>query len=139
MSSINQITHFNRMVSLASNTMELQDLELVEAFLEALANRFGTEFASALLTAAVLQLAETDSDTCDWVLQNLYDPEAYAALSEGTRMFIVQELLRAGFALGKDFSVTHLGKLLLNEAATIVLENASALDRLLLQDILQVV
>ncbi|HIK55423.1 MAG TPA: hypothetical protein IGS37_09710 [Synechococcales cyanobacterium M55_K2018_004] len=137
MFGIHQILHFNRLVSFTINTLELHDRELAKTFSEAIAAQFGAEFTAALLTASVVQLAERNPSTCQWTLQNLYTPEDCAALREGTLMVVVQELLKEGFVLGKDFSTLPNGKLLLTSAAkSHAPKHLSPLDRLLLDDIL---
>jgi hypothetical protein len=91
------------------------------------------------MTAAVFQLAATDSDTCHWTLHTFYELDACLKLIEGAFKFAIQKLISLGFILGQDFSANANGEILLNRAAKIaLLENISDADWNFLKEILQV-
>jgi hypothetical protein len=85
------------------------------------------------------QLAETDLDTCRWALDNLYDLEAYLELIEKLGNWANKKLIDNHLILGQDFSANPAGGIFIKrKAKTRLMKEASAFDRLLMEDILQV-
>lgn len=98
-----------------------------------------SEQAADVCTKAMYQLAETDLETCRWVLDNFYDLEAYLELIEKNIKFATQILIEKGFIPGQDFSANPSGEILVKRKASAALvEEIAAFARLLIEDILQV-
>ncbi len=92
-----------------------------------------------VLTAAVYQLAETDSDTCRWLLRNPQYLEPELDLATIAMNLVMTKLENQGFVLGRDFKFEPNSRLHITERAKtrLMIEN-SACDRLLLEEVLQV-
>jgi len=121
-------------------TTSTLELEALMRFLKELITTLqASEPTVDVLTKVMYQLAETDLDTCRWVLDNFYDLEAYLELVEEIAKFATQILIDKGFIPGQDFSANPAGGILIKKkASTTLMEEVAAFDRLLLEDILQV-
>jgi len=121
-------------------TTSTLELEALMRFLKELITTLqASEPTADVLTKVMYQLAETDLDTCRWVLDNFYDLEAYLELVEKIAKFATQILIDKGFIPGQDFSANPAGGILIKKkASTTLMEEVAAFDRLLLEDILQV-
>jgi len=121
-------------------TTSTLELEALMRFLKELITTLqASEPTVDVLTKVMYQLAETDLDTCRWVLDNFYDLEAYLELVEKIAKFATQILIDKGFIPGQDFSANPAGGILIKKkASTTLMEEVAAFDRLLLEDILQV-
>lgn len=112
---------------------------LMELLKELVKTMHASEQTANTLTNVMYQLAETDPDTCNWVLDNFYDLEDYLNLIEKILNFSTQKLIDKGFIPGKDFSANPGGGIIIKRKAMVgLMEEAAAFDRLLLEDILQV-
>lgn len=137
---MNHAEEFNLSVALLVDIFKLKNEPLVESCRQTFIALFGYEYTTDVMTAAVFQLAATDSDTCHWTLHTFYELDACLKLIEGALKFAVQKLIGLGFVLGKDFSASADGEILLNHAAkTALLENVSDADWNFLEEILQIV
>lgn len=88
--------------------------------------------------AAVLELSETDTDTCRWTLRNLHETQHSDIIEELIR-FAVRKLIYQGLILGVDFSITPNSKIILNRnAMDTLIAGTSSADALLLEEIVQV-
>lgn len=92
-----------------------------------------------VLTAALYQLAEIDSDACRWMFRNSCYLEPELDLVEVAMKFALTKLEKQGFVLNKDFTFEPKGRLCLSETAKarLMVEN-SLCDRLLIEEVLQV-
>ncbi len=140
MYNINHTEEFNLSVALFVDVFKQQDKALVESCQKTFNALFCAEYTTDLMTAAVFQLAATDLDACHWTLQNLYDLDACLNLIEGTIKFAVQKLIDLGLILGKDFSASSNGEILITQVAKVaLLESVADVDRLFIEEILQIV
>ena len=116
------------------------EIEALMRFLKELITTLqASETTADVLTKVMYQLAETDLDTCRWVLDNFYDLEAYLELIEKIAKFATKILIDKGFIPGQDFSANPAGGILIKrKASAVLMEETAAFDRLLLEDILQV-
>jgi len=120
----------------ATSTLEKA---LIKSFKEFVTTLQASESTADVLRKVMDQLAETDLETCRWVLDNFYDLEAYLELIEKIINFATQVLIDKGFVPGQDFSANPAGGILIKKkASTTLMEEATAFDRLLLEDIMQV-
>jgi len=120
----------------ATSTLEKA---LMKSFKEFITTLQASESTTDVLRKVMDQLAETDLETCRWVLDNFYDLEAYLELIEKVVNFATQVLIDKGFLPGQDFSANPAGGILIKKKArTTLMEEATAFDRLLLEDTMQV-
>ncbi|MBD2306759.1 hypothetical protein H6G17_14730 [Chroococcidiopsis sp. FACHB-1243] len=140
MYNIDHTEEFDSSVALLVDIFKLKNKALVESCRKTFIALFGSDCTTDMMTAAVFQLAATDSDTCHWALHTFYELDACLKLIEGAIKFAIQKLIGLGFVLGKDFSANANGEILLNRAAKItLLKNISDADWNFLKEILQVV
>jgi hypothetical protein len=120
-----------------TSTLEIE--ALMRFFKELITTLQASETTADVLIKVMYQLAETDIDTCRWVLDNFYDLEAYLELIEKIAKFATQILIDKGFIPGQDFSANPAGGILTKrKASAVLMEETAAFDRLLLEDIVQV-
>jgi len=120
-------------------TTSTLEIEALMRFLKELITTLQASKPTAdVLTKVMYQLAETDLDTCRWVLDNFYDLEAYLELLEKIAKFATQILIDKGYIPGQDFSANPAGGILIRrKVSAVLMEETAAFDRLLLEDILQ--
>lgn len=112
---------------------------LMKFFKELITTLQASESCADVLKKVMYQLAETDIKACSWILDNFYDLEAYMELTEKMVKFATQALIKKGFIPGQDFSANPAGGILIKKkVSTTLVEEAAAFDRLLLEDIMQV-
>lgn len=97
----------------------------------------GGEYAKTIFSAALLEVYETEPDTFDWFVENLYDLDTYTEWLDDFVFSIVQKLIQKKFVLGEDFSLTSTRKIIVTKKLKASLaRNSSKLDRFLLKKIL---
>lgn len=139
MQDINDLESFNIQMELMVDTLKLQNKAILKSVEELLTALIGFEYTSDILMAAVLQLSETDADTCRWTLRNLQDIQHLDVIEELTE-FAVKKLIGRDFILGRDFSITLNSRIILNRnAMDALIAGISIADSLLLEEISQVV
>lgn len=128
---------FNLCVTLIMGAIKLQNKVLVKSCEETLIFLLGSECTVNIFTIAVLQLSETNPDLCRWALQNSSDLNTCEELVKCSMWLATNTLLKKGFVLGQDFSVTHTHKMLITQEAKVALmEDALPSDQILLEEIL---
>ncbi len=92
-----------------------------------------------VLTEALHQLAEADTEACRWLLRNPCYLEPEVDIAELAKTFVLTKLQNQGFVLNRDFWFEPSGRLDVSEKAKaeLIVGNL-ACDRLLLEEILQV-
>jgi hypothetical protein len=136
---INDVKFFNLLLELMVHILKLQNKAILKSVEELLTNLIGFQYTSNILMAAVLQLSETDADTCRWTLRNLHDIQHLDVIEELTK-FAVKKLIARGLMFGRDFSITSNSRLILNRnAMDALIARTSTTDSLLLKEISQVV
>lgn len=128
---------FNFSIQLVTETLKLQKQSAVESLTTTLTALLGSKSTSDMLTAAVLQLAETDPDTCRWTLRTFSNLSFHFDLREEILMFATKKLMGKGFFLGQDFSVTSTGGIVMTKnAQAALMAVTTASDWLFLEEIL---
>ncbi|OUL32877.1 hypothetical protein BV372_18100 [Nostoc sp. T09] len=136
---MNNVKFFNLLLELMVHILKLQNKAILKSVEELLTDLIGFEYTSDILMAAVLQLSETDADTCRWALRNLHDIQHLDVIEELTE-FTVKKLIARGLMFGRDFSITSNSRLILNRnAMDALMAGTSTADSLLLEEISQVV
>jgi len=136
----NPVQEFKLNVQLIISALKTKNNRLIEACQETLSTQFGADYLASVMTSAVFQLAETDSDLFSWTWQHFYELDSCLDLIEQTVMFAVKRLIKKGFILGKDFSTTFTGEILITkEAKEALMESGSCLDHIFLEEVLQIV
>jgi len=121
------------------SALEIEVEALVEVLKELVKTMQASEQTADVFAVVMHQLAEIDPDTCCWVLDHLYDLEAYLELIEKVVKFATQNLISKGFIFSQDFSANPAGGILIKrKARDALMKDATAFDRLLLEEILQV-
>ncbi|NJL09212.1 MAG: hypothetical protein HC908_00195 [Calothrix sp. SM1_7_51] len=112
---------------------------MVEALEKTLSCLLGCGYTEHIFTAAILELSETLPDIFEWTFKTFPTlPASLKLLEEATR-FAVQKLVNNGFILGRDFSRSCQGKILIKqEAHSVLIACISDAEALLVQKILQV-
>lgn len=128
---------FNLCVTLIVGAIKLQNKVLVKSCEETLIFLLGSECTVNIVTIAVLQLSETNPDLCRWMLQNSTELNTCEELFQCSIWLATNTLIKKGFVLGQDFSVTHNKKMLIGQKAKAALmEDAFPSDRVLFEGIL---
>jgi hypothetical protein len=136
---INDVKFFNVLLELMVHILKLQNKAILKSVEELLADLIGFQYTSDILMAAVLQLSETDADTCRWTLRNLHDIQHLDVIEELTN-FAVKKLIARGLMFGRDFSITSNSRIILNRnAMDALMAVTSTADSILLEEISQVV
>lgn len=126
-------------IDIEGTTCTLESKALMRFLKELIKTLQASESTANVLTKVMYQLAETDLETCRWVLDNFYDLETYLGLIEKTVNFATQTLIEKGFVPSQDFSANPAGGILITrKASAALMEEVAAFDRLLLEDILQI-
>jgi hypothetical protein len=68
---ITDLDRFNLEIELMIHTLKLQNKAILKYVEEFLVDLIGFEYTSDILMAALLQLSETDADTCRWTLEDV--------------------------------------------------------------------
>lgn len=127
-------------INIEETTYTLDIKVLIRFFKEIITILQASESTTDMLIKVMHQLAETDLETCRWVIDNLYDLEAYLALIEKIANSTTQTLIEKDFILGQDFSANPAGGILITrKASAALMEEANAFNCLILEDILQVI
>lgn len=108
---------FEHYLSLTTEALKLQNEAVAKNYEQKLVALLGIEYTTDILTAAILQLSETEPRIFCWTLENLAELEACYNLLQDIIKIAVSKLLSQGFSLGQDFSVTHKPKLLIKPNA----------------------
>jgi hypothetical protein len=116
-----QFNDFNSSVTSIVNILKLQNKELFKVCEKVLIKLIGHEETMHVLNAAMFQLAQTSPEACNWVWENFPEYEIGMELKEDIVMSVVQKLMKNGFLLGKDFSTTSEGGILITEEAQLAL------------------
>lgn len=139
MFNINPVKEFKLNVKLIISALKTKNKGIIEACQDALITEFGADYLASVITSAVFQLAETDPELFSWTWQHFYELDSCLDLIEKTVMFAVTRLIKKGFILGKDFSTTFTGEILITkEAKEALMESGSCLDHIFLEEILQI-
>ena len=104
-----------------ANMLKQLDKNTVIECEHTLINLLGYECARKIMNAAILQVSEVSPQTGRWICENFPNFEACIQLKEYSFMLATQQLINKGFILGKDFSATGDGKLLINRQAKMAL------------------
>ena len=135
----NDLKPFTFDIELVFDALKLQDKALLQSLEYFFTTLLGSEYTKDILTAAMFQIAESDSEACRWALRNFYDLKLHRDVKEAVVRFAVQKLIGKGFILGQDFSVTPNSGIVINKnAKAALLEVTSASEHLFLEEILQV-
>jgi len=138
--NIDRTEEFDSSVALLVDIFKVKNKALVESCRKTFIALFGSDYTTDVMTAAVFQLAATDSDTCHWTLHTFYELDACLKLIEEALKFATQKLISLGFILGQDFSANANGEIMLNRAAKkALLENISDAAWNFLKEISQVI
>ena len=96
-----------------------------------------TEVFKNIFIVALNNIDESDAETFYWVLHHL-DITIYIDIKRDIATIIAQKLIEKGYILGKDFSCTPTGNVILNQKSAAALsKNSHICHPLLLGEILQ--
>ncbi|MGB3641015.1 MAG: hypothetical protein WBA39_26070 [Rivularia sp. (in: cyanobacteria)] len=112
-----KIELFDFLVNMFANMLKQLNQNSVVECEQALTNLLGYECTREIINAAIFQVSELSPQTGRWICENFPDFEACIQLKEYSVMLATQELIKKGFILGKDFSITADGKLVINQQA----------------------
>ncbi|QLE57913.1 hypothetical protein [Nostoc sp. TCL26-01] len=134
---MNELELFHFHLERAIYIFNFQDKQLIETWINQLNHSLETDYIEACLTAAILELSSTHSDTFHWIVDNLTDCKACVQLLEAVTRFALKKLIQHGFIPGQDFSFTADGKILLMEnTKNLIIQDAAPTDGLLLEKVL---
>jgi hypothetical protein len=103
------------------NILKLQNKDLFRVCEKILIKLIGYEETMHVFNAAMFQLAQMSPESCNWAWQNFPEYEMGLELKEEIIMSAVQKLMQKGFLLGKDFSTTSDGGILMNKDTKVAL------------------
>jgi hypothetical protein len=116
-----QFNDFNASVTSIVNILKFQNKELFRVCEKVLIKLIGHEETMHVFNAAMFQLAQISPECCNWAWQNFPEYEIGLELKDEIIMSAVQKLMQKGFLLGKDFSTTFDGGILITQEAKIAL------------------
>lgn len=116
-----EIAFLDLLVKMFANMLRQRDKNAVIDCSHSLTNLLGYECAREIMNKAILEIAELSPQTGSWICENFPDFEACIQLKEYSVMLATKQLINKGFVLGKDFSITADGKLVINRQAKIAL------------------
>lgn len=127
-------------IDLMMNALKTRDKAIIQGFEQPFNALLGAKYVMDLVTAAMHQLAVSDLETCHWALKNYYEPGTYHAMRQRAVKRVLQMLAEQGYIRGQDFLVTADQDVLLRrDLKEQLVQGISALDRLLLESIIQVI
>ncbi|OUL18414.1 hypothetical protein BV378_35625 [Nostoc sp. RF31YmG] len=130
-----ELFHFH--LERAIYILNFQDKKLAECWVTQLHSSMGFQYTESFLTAAVLELSITNTETFHWVLDNLQGWKPYAQLLAAVTRFVLKKLIEKGFIPSQDFSFDAQGKILMHEnTKTVITSDTSDSDRLLIEKVL---
>jgi hypothetical protein len=135
-----QFNDFNTSVTSIVNILKFQNKELFRVCEKVLIKLIGYDETMHVFNAAMFQLAQTSPECCNWAWQNFPEYEMGLELQEEIIMSAVQKLMQKGFLLGKDFSTTFNGGILITEKAKVALMiNCQPFEWAFIKEVMQVV
>ncbi len=130
-----ELFHFH--LERAVYILKFQDKRLIETWVNQLNLNLNTEYIESCLTAAILELSTTHTETFHWIFDKLSDWQPCTQLLESVTRFALKKLIQKGFMPGQEFSFTADKKILLNEnAKAVILKDTAVTDSLLLEKVL---
>lgn len=140
MYNLSYTEEFNLSVTLLVDIFQLRNKAIAESYRKTFTGLFSPEYTTDMILAAIFRLATTDPDTCQWILRNLSTLDACISLVEGTRNFVIQKLIGLDYVLGKHFSISYNGKVLISQdVESALLANVLATDKVFVVEALQVI
>ncbi len=134
-----QFNDFNSSVISIVNILKLQNKELFKVCEKMLIKLIGHEETMHVLNAAMFQISQSSPEASNWIEQNFPEYEIDIELKEDIVMSTVQKLMQKGFLLGKDFSTTSEGEILITKEAKLVLmHNCQPFEWAFMNEIMQV-
>lgn len=135
-----QFNDFNASVTSIVNVLKFKNKELFRVCEKVLIKLIGHEETMHVFNAAMFQLAQTSPECCNWAWQNFPEYEIGLELKDEIIMSAVQKLMQKGFLLGKDFSTTSDGGILItNEAKVALMVSCHPFEWAFIKEIMQVV
>ncbi len=116
-----EIEYFDFFVRMFANMLRQRDKNAVIDCSNTLTHLLGYESARKIINRAIFDMAELSPQTGSWICNNFPDFEACIKLKEYSRMLATRQLINKGFVLGKDFSATADGKIVVNQQAKMAL------------------
>ena len=116
-----QIEFFDLLVRMFANMLRQRDKNAVIDCSHILTNLLGYEYAREIINRAIFEIAELSPQTGSWICENFPDFEACIELRKYSVMLATKQLINKGFVLGKDFSATTDGKIVINQQAKMAL------------------
>ena len=130
-----ELFHFH--LERAIYILNFKDKKLAECWVTQLNSSMGFQYTESFLTAAILELSITNTETFHWVLDNLCAWKPYAQLLAQVTKFVIKKLIEKGFIPSQDFSFNGHGKILLYEnTKTVIMADTSDSDKLLMEKVL---
>jgi hypothetical protein len=127
---------FKRNLEWVISIFKSRDVLVMQAFKEGAKKWINTDFFKGVLTTAINYLAESDTETFYWAFYSL-DLNLSLEIKQDIAVTVAQQLIAQGCVLGRDFSSTLMGNLLINEKAAAALANIPYVcSSVLLQEIL---
>ncbi len=126
MQNIKKLEKFNLYVELMIDALKLQNEALVKSLEELVIELNTFEYTSDILMAALLQLSETDADTCRWTLRNFHDSPIHLDITGEIAIFAVKKLIDKGLIFGQDFSTTLNNRIVINKNASNALKKGTS-------------
>lgn len=113
--------YFDFLVRIFVNLLMQRNINTIIDCQQTLIKLLGEEYANKITNAAILQVSELSPHTGSWICENFPDLEACIQLKEYSFMLATRQLINKGFILGRDFSASAEGKLIINRKAKIAL------------------
>ena len=122
-----------------TGALKLHNKELAESCEQTLVTVLGYGETKNVMTSAILKLSETDPDSFRWISKRLKTSPTWLDLRETAVMITVDKLLKQGYVLGQDFSISKSKTILVTDSLKTQLSKAtSTSEQLFLDEILNV-
>ena len=124
---------------LMAGALKLHNKELAESCEQTLVSVLGYDETKNVMISTILQLSETDPDSFRWVSKQFRASPVWIDLRETAVMITIDKLLKRGYVLGQDFSISKTKTILVtDDLSTQLSRTASLSERLFLDEILSI-
>lgn len=131
-----ELPNYNVFRGIAVDVFKTRNLDAIQSLKKFLTALPSPSYIREALLQAIYQLAEQDSESCQWILRHHQHLEPELNVIEVAQQIATEQLQNQGLAIDQDFSFTADGKLEAVRSIKAALFKMSIGDRLLLEEVL---
>lgn len=132
-----KLEFFDFLIRMVVNMLKQQDKQAILDCEHTLINLLGEKYALEIINTAIIEVSELFPQTGSWICENLPYFEASIKLKEYGAILATRQLINKGFILGKDFSASADGKIIIKpEVKTALLQRLYSWEQVWVESIL---